>query len=79
MLSVYIDGEAIKTVTGKELDPENGFFSTGSTAGPNAPFDKPFYIILNLAVGGNWPKPPNSTTPFPATMSVDWVRVLGKQ
>jgi len=38
-------------------------------------FNKPFYLLLNLAVGGNWPGAPDETTPFPATMLVDWVRV----
>jgi beta-glucanase (GH16 family) len=37
-------------------------------------FDKPFFLILTLAVGGSWPGPPDATTRFPATMSVDWVR-----
>lgn len=40
-----------------------------------APFDQPFHIILNLAVGGNWPGPPNDTTVFPQQMLVDYVRV----
>ncbi|NNE08666.1 MAG: family 16 glycosylhydrolase, partial [Gemmatimonadetes bacterium] len=35
----------------------------------------PFFIILNLAVGGNWPGPPDETTVFPQTMLVDYVRV----
>ncbi|MDD5528637.1 MAG: family 16 glycosylhydrolase [bacterium] len=35
----------------------------------------PFYVILNLAVGGNWPGNPDGTTPFPDTMFVDYVRV----
>jgi beta-glucanase (GH16 family) len=39
------------------------------------PFDHPFYIILNLAVGGSWPGSPNSSTSFPAHMLVDWARV----
>jgi len=39
-------------------------------------FTKPFFIILNVAVGGNWPGFPNAGTPFPATMSVDYVRVF---
>jgi len=30
--------------------------------------------VLNVAVGGNWPGPPDASTPFPATMLVDWVR-----
>ncbi len=47
-----------------------------STAAPfPAPFDQPFYILLNVAVGGNWPGPPNAGTEFPVTMEVDFVRV----
>ena len=38
-------------------------------------YDHPFYIILNLAVGGNYVGSPNSTTIFPQTMLVDYVRV----
>jgi beta-glucanase (GH16 family) len=41
------------------------------------PFDagQSSFIILNLAIGGNWPGAPNSTTPFPGEMLVDYVRV----
>jgi beta-glucanase (GH16 family) len=38
-------------------------------------FDHPFYILLNLAVGGQWPKYPDATTQFPQQMLVDYVRV----
>jgi len=38
-------------------------------------FNQPFYIILNLAVGGNLPGSPNNQTTFPQTMLVDYVRV----
>ncbi len=38
-------------------------------------FDKPFYILLNLAVGGSFVGSPNSETVFPQTMLVDYVRV----
>jgi beta-glucanase (GH16 family) len=38
-------------------------------------YDQPFYILLNLAVGGNWPGSPDQTTVFPQTMQVDYVRV----
>jgi beta-glucanase (GH16 family) len=38
-------------------------------------FDRPFFVILNLAVGGNWPRYPDDTTKFPVTMLVDYVRV----
>ena len=40
-----------------------------------APFDRPFYVILNVAVGGWFPGPPAPTTQFPVTMLVDYVRV----
>lgn len=38
-------------------------------------FNKPFFIILNVAVGGTYVGPPSSQTPFPQTMIVDYVRV----
>ncbi len=38
-------------------------------------FDHPFYIIINLAVGGDFVGPPNNETVFPQTMLVDYVRV----
>ncbi len=38
-------------------------------------FRAPFFIILNLAVGGNWPGSPDATTTFPQLMEVDYVRV----
>jgi len=41
-------------------------------------FHKPFYLILNLAIGGNWPKNPDETTQFPDTVMVDYVRVYQK-
>jgi F5/8 type C domain-containing protein/glycosyl hydrolase family 16 len=45
-----------------------------STRGPWV-FDHPFYLILNLAVGGDFPGPVDGTTPFPSRMYVDYVRV----
>lgn len=39
------------------------------------PFNKPFFLIINVQVGGNWPGRPNAQTPFPARMAVDWARV----
>jgi len=36
-------------------------------------YNKPFCLILNLAVGGDWAGPPDESTPFPAVMLVDWV------
>jgi len=40
-----------------------------------APFDRPFYLILNVAVGGKFPGNPDKTTPFPAEMLIDHIRV----
>jgi beta-glucanase (GH16 family) len=41
-------------------------------------FDHPFYIVINLAVGGNFVGAPNNETVFPQTMLVDYVRVYKK-
>lgn len=41
-------------------------------------FDHPFFIILNLAVGGRWPGYPDDTTVFPQFLYVDYVRVYQK-
>ncbi len=41
-------------------------------------FLRSFYLVLNVAVGGNWPGAPDNSTPFPQTMYVDYVRVFEK-
>jgi beta-glucanase (GH16 family) len=38
-------------------------------------FDHPFFLLLNVAVGGDWPGSPDASTVFPQTMLVDYVRV----
>ncbi len=45
-----------------------------------APFDQPFHVILNVAVGGDWPGDPDETTVFDdrAAMKVDYVRMFQK-
>lgn len=40
-----------------------------------APFDQRFHLLLNVAVGGDWPGSPNATTVWPQQMRVDYVRV----
>jgi beta-glucanase (GH16 family) len=42
-------------------------------------FDHPFFIILNVAVGGDWPGSPDASTKFPQTMLVDYVRVYTRR
>lgn len=59
----FVDGNQFN-----EFYIENG---TGNTE----EFQKPSFLLLNLAVGGNWPGSPNAATPFPAQMLVDYVRV----
>lgn len=57
---------------------DDNFFCqmTPSSLTPHSwPFNNhPFYILLNLAVGGNWPGNPDSTTEFPQKLEVDYVR-----
>lgn len=57
--------------------PYQTFTPSSLSGGRRWVFDHPFFIILNLAVGGNYVGPPNSSTVFPQTMLVDWVRVYG--
>lgn len=56
-----------------------GDWSTTASADPAAPFDQPFHLVLNLAVGGHLPEGRNkggvATAGFPKVMAVDWVRV----
>jgi beta-glucanase (GH16 family) len=41
-------------------------------------FNKPFFIILNVAVGGNYVGYPTTGTPFPQSMIIDYVKVYKK-
>ncbi len=50
-------------------------FFNDNGASDTWPFDKPFFMILNVAVGGGWVGTPNENTIFPAVMEVDFVRV----
>lgn len=51
---------------------------TPNDIGPWAPFQEDFYLILNLALGGNWPGPVDATTELPQTLEVDYVRVYNR-
>lgn len=70
--SVEWDADSIKWfLDGKQyhqVNIKNGVNSTEE-------FHLPHYIILNLAIGGEWPKNPDETTQFPDTVYVDYVRV----
>ena len=63
LLVFHLDGVAYHRVTPADVD------------GHAWVFDKPYHLLLNLAIGGTWPGAPDATTVFPQSMIVDWVRV----
>ena len=63
-ITFLVDGTSYRTVTPSSLPP-----------GASWVFDNPFFLILNVAVGGNFPGSPDDTTQFPQEMLVDYVRV----
>lgn len=69
----YVDGDHYATQT------KDGWYTTAALDNPNAPFDQTFHLILNLAVGGNWPANVNDTgideSAFPQEYVIDYVRV----
>jgi beta-glucanase (GH16 family) len=60
----FVDGTHFQTRVAADLP-----------AGARWVYDHPFFLLLNVAVGGNWPGNPDTTTTFPQEMQVDWVRV----
>ena len=64
----YVDGSLYETRTPSDLP-----------SGTRWVFDHPFFVLLNVAVGGNWPGSPDNSTVFPQTMLVDYVRVYARQ
>ena len=48
------------------------------TINSTQPFREEFFFIMNIAVGGDWPGSPNSSTVFPQRMVIDYVRVFQK-
>ena len=70
----YVDGECYFTMT--DWYAKN---AKGEEYGGGAPFDVPFYILLNMAIGGNFdPEADTKSTEFPVQMEVDFVRVYHK-
>jgi beta-glucanase (GH16 family) len=64
----YVDGKLYETRTPADIPP-----------GTSWVYDHPFFILLNVAVGGDWPGSPDNSTVFPQTMVVDYVRVYAKK
>jgi beta-glucanase (GH16 family) len=67
-ISFSVDGAVYATHTKQDL-PE----------GTAWVYDHPFFLLLNLAVGGFWPGNPDASTPFPQQMLVDYVRVYQRE
>ncbi len=63
-IEFFVDGVSYETATPASLPPTATWV-----------FNHPFFFLLNVAVGGDWPGNPDSTTPFPQKMLVDYVRV----
>jgi beta-glucanase (GH16 family) len=56
---------------------DNNVYNTLTTTPAQlAEFQEKFFLIFNVAVGGNWPGSPDATTQLPQTMYVDYVRVF---
>jgi beta-glucanase (GH16 family) len=86
-------GEIRWLVDGNEYARQTSWWSSGKTeknqgAKPAnegelnpwpAPFDRPFYLVMNLAIGGKFLGNPDATTVFPAEMLVDYVRVYDRE
>ena len=68
VIRFYVDNQLYATRTPSELP-----------AGANWVFDKPFFILMNVAVGGSWPGNPDSSNVFPQTLIVDYVRVYQRK
>jgi beta-glucanase (GH16 family) len=63
----YVDGQLYETQN-----------SSSVPTGDTWEFNHPFFLLINVAVGGQWPGSPDTTTTFPQTLKVDYVRVYQK-
>ncbi|MGM0840418.1 MAG: carbohydrate binding domain-containing protein [Bacillota bacterium] len=72
-------GEIRWYVDGKLRQTQNNWYSKGTGNAASftypAPFDQPFHMLLNVAIGGNFDGEPTEDTMFPQSMDVDYVRV----
>ena len=78
---IFADDFHIFSVTWDENEivgymDDNQYFVADITPELLSEFHQNFFTILNLAVGGDWPGPPDASTTFPQTMEVDYVRVF---
>jgi beta-glucanase (GH16 family) len=73
-INYYVDGDLYNTITPETTEEEAITFNAPANSGEWV-FNRPFYIIINMAVGGDLPGAPNAETEFPQSMYVDYVRV----
>ena len=73
---IWEEGQIQWLVDGEVYQTQTSWYTSGHTF--PAPFDQRFHIILNEAVGGNWPGYPDTTTQFPQNFIIDYVRVYQK-
>jgi beta-glucanase (GH16 family) len=71
----WYPGEMRWFVDGELYEMQNDWFTSGAAAAWPAPFDRDFYLQLNLAVGGGWPGNPDATTTWPQNLRVKYIRV----
>jgi len=79
LYSAYHEYSVEWTPTGITWLIDGHAYGYEKTVPGSAPFNQPFSLILDLAVGGTWPGAPTTSTVFPAQLDVAWVRVYKYQ
>ncbi|MDY6808603.1 MAG: glycoside hydrolase family 16 protein, partial [Actinomycetota bacterium] len=65
LVRIGLDGDTVITLTPDDIPAQSVWV-----------MDDPFFLVLNVAAGGEWPGPVEADA-LPAEMSVDWVRMYG--
>jgi len=60
----FVDGQQFHSATRAQVEARGAWV-----------YDQPFFLLMNVAVGGGWPGAPNAGSVFPQRMYVDYVRV----
>jgi len=63
-VSIRVDGQTVLSATPETVPADLAWV-----------FDGPFQVLLNVAIGGDWPGAPDATTPAVSLMTVDWIRL----
>lgn len=76
----FVDGQKFSTLRSEDWQTKSLF---GKNDNPAAPFDRPFFLVMNLAIGGHLAEDRNeggvTLEGYPKSMVVDWVRVYQRQ